>query len=114
MNIQKLVQEIESHLTQIHSDGYGATMYINCIDCDGDMIKIRVSDHSCNDRNNNGKRCLSFISKSHQRTSGQWQNVTEWVINSDMETKEYETIEDILSDYCIISYKYLGQTVKIS
>lgn len=104
MSISKLVQEIESHLCEIHTVGYGATMYIDCIDCDGDLVRVRVSDHCCNDRNNDGKRCLSFISNSNQRTTGQWQNTLEWVINSDMQTSEYDTIEEILSDYCLVSY----------
>lgn len=111
MSLTKLVQEIESKLQRIHSGSYGGTMYIDCTDCDGDVIRIRVSDHCCNDRNNDDKRCLSFISNYSQRTTGQWQNNLEWVINSDLQTSGYETIEEILSDYCLVSYKFLGKTI---
>lgn len=92
--------------------------YIIAIDCDGDRIKIRVKDHSCNDRNNDGIRCLSFITNSTVRNSGQWENVTEWVMsydeNNDMWIdKNYFSVEEILADFCLTGFYQNGELIKL-
>lgn len=91
--------------------------YVTAVDCDGEKIKIRVSNHSCNDRNNDGFRCLSFITGSTVRNSGQWENVTEWVMEYNeeqelWEDKNYQSVEDILSDFCLVGFYDNGQFIK--
>lgn len=110
-NISTLVNHIELGLQR------GSAPYITAVDCDGEKIKIRVSDHSSNDRNNNGMRCISFITNRTVRNSGHHENATEWVMEYNEDTEQwndnnYQTIEDILSDFCLVGVYENGELVK--
>lgn len=94
----------------------GGAPYLTAVDAEGDNIKIRVSDHCCNDRNNTG-RCLSFITKYTERKSGQHENNHEWVMTFDEESdrwldNQYDDIEQILSDYDLVAYYNNGNLIK--
>ena len=75
-------------------------LYFRCKNSEGQVIKIRVADHRMNDKNNydRGEFCISFIS-SNERKNNAWMSNYEWLINDDMMTDNYETIEDILKDF---------------
>jgi len=110
-DMKALIDHIENGLKA------GGASYVTAVDSDGGKIKIRVSNHSCNDRNNGNDTCLSFITESTVRNSGQLQNITEWVMeynesNELWEDKNYQSIEEILSDYCLVGFYYNDQFIK--
>lgn len=101
-----LAQTISNLLKNIEGQ---PTKYIKCIDCDGETIIIRVADHWANDNNNfwlnTEARVLSFISKSEGRMDRP-RMVDEWIIDENGQDKHYNTVEEILSDFCIVSFKH--------
>ena len=98
----------------------GESHYITVVDCDGDKLKIRSSNHSCNSRNNGDIRTLSFVTqKTPAKFLGGALN-EEWVMEYDEDKEEwntgswnYQTIEEILSDYCIVAYQNYGETINL-
>ena len=78
-------------------------LYFKCLNSDAQMIKIRVADHRMNDKNNYDRNefCLSFVS-SMKRKNEAWMSNYEWLINEDMMTNDYETVEDILKEFDIV------------
>lgn len=103
--MKNLVAKIEQYLT------LGGTWYITCINGHGEKVKIRVSDHSANDRNNI-VQTVSFVSNTTESVSAL---SSEFKIDLDtFETVNYESIESILSDYDIRSYYDNSNLIKIS
>lgn len=85
--------------------------YFNAVDCDDDKIKIRVSDHNANAANiKYSERVISFITRNDRKPSNPKTN-SEYIINAEGNIVDWtgeetgETIESILSDYCIKSFK---------
>jgi len=77
------------------------TSYKSVIGTEGYKISIRVSDHRSNDRNNierTSARVLSFISSGARKQDIQL-SPYEWVINENGMTDDYQTLEEILSDW---------------
>lgn len=94
-NLQEIAEYIREQLQR------PGTHYENAADAEGDKIVIRVSDHRCNDRNNIARttsRVLSFVSSNNRKQDIQTSSY-EWVINEDGMTDNYETIEEILSNW---------------
>ena len=84
--------------------------YIKAVDRDGQAIKIRVSDHNANAKNESLEgRTISFISKN-ERNPKNPKIDTEWIINEDGEIVDWqgeptgETIKDILKDFDVEYY----------
>ena len=78
-------------------------LYFKAVDCDGDLIHIRVADHRMNERNNQmDTRKLSFITSREGKTDSSCYSDYEWVVEGDMcgDTP----LEDILKDYCFTHY----------
>lgn len=71
----------------------GGSHYFNVEGEDGEVIKIRCSDHSAN-RLNNHEKTLSFISKFCNQ--GYRKMINEWVIQENGLTDTYQTIEEVL------------------
>lgn len=77
---------------------------------DGEVVTIRVSDHRGNARNNgrNSGRVLSFVS-SNERKQDIEVITDEFIIDSmTLETDGYNTVTDILTDYCIDSKQIIN------
>ena len=75
----------------------GYTHYFNVEDSEGEIVKIRVSDHSANRQNNGEIKTLSFIlCRTEQRKSAYNSMANEWVILESGLTDTYEEIESVL------------------
>ena len=96
--MKEIVKKIEFAL--IHK----LCIYFRCKDSDGDILKIRVSDHCMNERNNyyRNERCISFITKC-DRKQDSWKSNYEFVFNEDLLTENFETVEDILKDFELVN-----------
>ena len=90
MTIEQIATEIRNHLE------CGYTYYFNVEDSNGNIVKIRVGNHSAN-RQNNAEKTLSFITeRTEQKKSGYNKMTNEWAILENGLTDTYEEIESIL------------------
>lgn len=91
------ISEIKNKIIETLQD-VGITKYFNVYSINGNVIKIRVGNHSANRMNNGDTKTLSFISnKTMQKKSGYNAMVEEWEIDIDTELSDtYQTIEEIL------------------
>lgn len=85
--------EIKEKVMELLNAPYGGSHYFNVEDVNGEIIKIRVSDHSAN-RHNNREKTLSFIAA--RCNQGYRAMTDEWVIDEDGYTDTYQSIEEIL------------------
>jgi hypothetical protein len=78
-------------------------LYFNVKNSDGQILKIRVADHSMNEKNNND-RTLSFVKQTTESKNGQQRSNYEWVIDENGDCERYSTsIEEILNEFEIIN-----------
>jgi hypothetical protein len=92
MTISQISEKIELLLNDIIG-----TQYFTVEDCNGNNVKIRVSDHSANYHNNGEAKTLSFVaSRTKQRKSAFNQMINEWAYIGDGLVDTYESIEDII------------------
>lgn len=91
------ISEIKNKIIETLQDE-GITKYFNVYSINGNVIKIRVGNHSANRMNNGDTKTLSFISnRTMQKKSGYNAMVEEWEIDIDTELSDtYQTIEEIL------------------
>jgi hypothetical protein len=107
--MKDLIKELEYNLKNIET-----SYYITAVDSDGDKIQIRTSNHSSNDHNNNGGNVISFITKRNFSKSTM---NAEFLMQYDEEFElfldsERNSIEEILSDYCLVGFYKNNQLVK--
>lgn len=95
--MQKIVDEI---LMLLQIPG---SHYFTAVTAEGNYIKIRVSDHSANSRNNGNHRTLSFISKRTPEQRLGWRMSAEWMILENGSTNTDEEIADILAENEIVN-----------
>lgn len=76
--------------------------YFKAVDCDGEIITIRVADHRMNERNNSS-RTLSFISSKKGKTDSSCYSDYEWLVEGDTCNGD-TSIEDVLKDFCFTHY----------
>ena len=93
MTLSKLIQELLE-------EGY--KRYITAVDSTGDFIKIRVADHRMNENNNSGFT-LSFVSGKGGKQDSSCFSVYEFLVDGEY-ANEYQTIEEVLREYCIVSF----------
>ena len=92
MTTSQIAEKIESMLSNIVG-----TQYFTVEDCNGNNVKIRVSDHSANYHNNGETKTLSFVAnRTEQRKSAYNQMINEWAYIGDGLVDTYESIEDII------------------
>jgi len=92
MTTSQIAEKIESMLSNIVG-----TQYFNVEDCNGNNVKIRVSDHSANYHNNGETKTLSFVAnRTEQRKSAYNQMINEWSILENGLTDTYEEISDVI------------------
>jgi hypothetical protein len=93
MKIPQIVEKIESLLAQ------PGTNYFTVNGENDELIKIRVSNHSCNKQNNGDQKTLSFVSaRTQQKQSAYNQIANEWMILENGLTDTYEEIDYILTE----------------
>lgn len=92
LSIEQIANEIR---TRINND---YTTYFTVENNEGELVKIRVSNHSGNEQNNSQKT-LSFVNeRTSQRRSAYNQMVNEWAILENGLTDTYQEIEYILEN----------------
>jgi hypothetical protein len=92
MTTSQIAEKIESLI-----DNVVGTQYFTVEDCNGNNVKIRVSDHSANYQNNGETKTLSFVAnRTEQRKSAYNQMINEWAYIGDGLVDTYESIEDII------------------
>lgn len=91
------ILEIKNKIIETLND-VGRTAYFSVYSISGNLIKIRVGNHSANKMNNGDTKTLSFISnRTMQKKSGYNAMVEEWAIDLETELSDtYQTIEEIL------------------
>lgn len=71
-------------LNAIRSGEKSGSFYFTVEDCEGNDVKIRVSDHSANRQNNGSQKTLSFVTeRTEQRKSGYNRMIEEYVVDAD-------------------------------
>ena len=94
MTISQIADKVESLLQDIIG-----TQYFTVEDCNGNNVKIRVSDHSANYHNNGNTKTLSFVkARTEQRKSAYNQMINEWAYIGDGLVETYESIEDVIDN----------------
>lgn len=92
LSIEQIANEIRSRINNDY------TTYFTVENNEGELVKIRVSNHSGNEQNNSQKT-LSFVSeRTSQRRSAYNQMVNEWAILENGLTDTYQEIEYILEN----------------
>ena len=89
---KQIANEIRSRINNDY------TSYFTVENNEGELVKIRVSNHSGNEQNNSQKT-LSFVNeRTSQRRSAYNQMVNEWAILDNGLTDTYQEIEYILEN----------------
>ena len=89
LSIEQIANEIRSRTNNDY------TSYFTVENNEGELVKIRVSNHSGNEQNNSQKT-LSFVNeRTSQRRSAYNQMVNEWAILENGLTDTYQEIEYI-------------------
>lgn len=92
MTTSEIANKIRESLT------LGYSIYFNVENNKGEIVKIRVSNHSAN-KSNNSEKTLSFITnRTEQNKSAYNQMINEWAILENGLTDTYEEIEDVLEN----------------
>ena len=92
LSIEQIANEIRSRINNDY------TIYFTVENNEGELVKIRVSNHSGNEQNNSQKT-LSFVNeRTSQRRSAYNQMVNEWAILENGLTDTYQEIEYILEN----------------
>ena len=92
LSIDQIANEIRSRINNDY------TSYFTVENNEGELVKIRVSNHSGNEQNNSQKT-LSFVNeRTSQRRSAYNQMVNEWAILENGLTDTYQEIEYILEN----------------
>ena len=93
-SIEQIATEIREHLE------CGYTHYFNVEDSEGNIVKIRVGNHSANRQNNSdSQKTLSFITeRTEQKKSGYNRMINEWAILENGLSDTYEEVECILEN----------------
>lgn len=92
LSIEQIANEIRSRINNDY------TSYFTVENNEGELVKIRVSNHSGNEQNNSQKT-LSFVNeRTSQRRSAYNQMVNEWAILENGLTDTYQEIEYILEN----------------
>ena len=92
LSIEQIPNEIRSRINNDY------TSYFTVENNEGELVKIRVSNHSGNEQNNSQKT-LSFVNeRTSQRRSAYNQMVNEWAILENGLTDTYQEIEYILEN----------------
>ena len=92
LSIEQIANEIRSRINNDY------TSYFTVENNEGELVKIRVSNHSGNEKNNSQKT-LSFVNeRTSQRRSAYNQMVNEWAILENGLTDTYQEIEYILEN----------------
>lgn len=91
-----IVTETATKIREALANGYSKYFIIE--DSTGNDVKIRVSNHSANDKNNSeDTKTLSFVTeRTEQRKSAYNRMINEWAILENGLTDTYEEIEEIL------------------
>lgn len=93
MTIEEIAEKIRENINTSRS------FYFTVEDCNGNDVKIRVSNHSANRQNNNDTKTLSFITeRTKQNKSGYNSMINEWVVMDNGLCDTYEEIEYILDN----------------
>jgi len=95
--ITKEIQGIADKITFYLS--LGGSRYFNVVDAKGEIIKIRVSDHSAN-HNNNSEKTISFISaRCNQgfRAMKLEYVVNDGILDIGIELEDFLDCEDIIA-----------------
>ena len=100
MTLSKLIQELLEE---------GFKKYITAVDSTGDFIKIRVADHRMNEKNNTGFT-LSFVSGKDGKQDASCFSAYEFLVDGEY-ANEYQTIEQVLREYCIVSFFYNNEKI---
>ena len=92
LSIEQIANEIRSRINNDY------TSYFTVENNEGELVKIRVSNHSGNEQNNSQKT-LSFVNeRTSQRRSAYNQMINEWAILENGLTDTYQEIEYILEN----------------
>ena len=92
LSIEQIANEIRSRINNDY------TSYFTVENNEGELVKIRVSNHSGNEQNNSQKT-LSFVNeRTSQRRSAYNQMINEWAILDNGLTDTYQEIEYILEN----------------
>lgn len=90
---EKILNELNSEFPHL---------YFNVKNSDGQIIKIRVADHSMNEKNNDN-RTLSFVTEKTASKNGQQHSDYEWQMNNEgFDERYYVSIEDVLKEFEIV------------
>jgi hypothetical protein len=89
-----LIEQVKKNI-EAARQGF-ASLYLRVENLNGEDVIIRTSTHRGKKQNNNGTKCISFVTDSVKTAFGYEGISEEYVIDEDNYTDTYQTIEQVL------------------
>lgn len=96
MKPSEIISKIEDLLSYLREGIFYGSHYFCVENLYGEVVKIRVSDHSAN-KQNNREKTISFVTKkTPQKKSGYNQMIDEFEVETNGLTDTSQTIQEVL------------------